>query len=234
MADGVVFCATCGARLAPPTVGAPAPGMMPPMQPMQTRGTSGLAIAGFVCSFFCGLAGFVLSILGLSQIKKSNGALGGKGLAIAGIVLSCFSLIGLLAAVSIPAFVSYMHKAKTTEATLVLNRLGKSAKAYFIEHGAFPTGFAPLTPSDSCCHNPGAKCPAIASDWQTPAWRELDFEVDAPSNYQFSYVSTGTSFDATAVGDLDCDEQMATYHLHIEAMSGNPVMTITNPPPDVY
>ena len=55
--------------------------------------TNGLAIAGFVVSFFCAIVGLVLSLVALSQINNSKIPLGGKGLAIAGMVIS---LVGLL------------------------------------------------------------------------------------------------------------------------------------------
>ncbi len=48
--------------------------------------TNGLAIAGFVLAFFMPLVGLVLSIVGLTQIKKRHQ--NGEGLAIAGIVIS--------------------------------------------------------------------------------------------------------------------------------------------------
>ena len=47
--------------------------------------TNGLAIASFVCSFFCGILGVIFGIIAISQINKTNG--NGKGLAIAGICL---------------------------------------------------------------------------------------------------------------------------------------------------
>src|SRR5438046_2523092 len=123
--------------------------VMPPPMPMQQTRTSGLAIAGFVCAFLCSLLGLILSILGLSEINKSHGAVTGRGLAIAGIVISSLSMIvGILAAIAIPAFVDYAKKGKKTEASLQLNMLGKKAKNYYIENGRFPTGSAPLTPSE--------------------------------------------------------------------------------------
>lgn len=55
--------------------------------------TSGMAIAGFVLSFFCGLLGLIFSAVAMSQIKKSNGALKGNGLAIAGLVISIVAIL---------------------------------------------------------------------------------------------------------------------------------------------
>lgn len=52
---------------------------------------NGLAIAGFICSFFVSLLGLILSIVGLNQIKKQGGK--GKGLAIAGIIISAAGMV---------------------------------------------------------------------------------------------------------------------------------------------
>ncbi|HIW03937.1 MAG TPA: DUF4190 domain-containing protein [Firmicutes bacterium] len=51
-----------------------------------SKPANGLAIAGFVCSFFVALVGLILSIVGLNKSKELQGS--GKGLAIAGIALS--------------------------------------------------------------------------------------------------------------------------------------------------
>jgi hypothetical protein len=92
------FCWQCSNNLyAPPGMGGPGmqqpgmPGMMPP--PMMQPRTSGMAIAGFVCSFLCGILGLIFSIIGYNQIKKSNGALTGGGLAIAGIIISILQFV---------------------------------------------------------------------------------------------------------------------------------------------
>ena len=65
----------------------------------QASGTNGLAIASLVLSFFCSLAGLICGIIALNQIKRTGQ--GGRGLAIAGIVISALSIviaIGLVAA----------------------------------------------------------------------------------------------------------------------------------------
>ena len=75
--------------------------------PQKATGTSGKAIASLVLGLLSivgmcltGIPGLIFGILGLSEIGKSNGRLGGKGLAIAGIVLSCLftfiSTVGML------------------------------------------------------------------------------------------------------------------------------------------
>jgi uncharacterized protein DUF4190/zinc ribbon protein len=83
------FCSQCATNLLAPYGAGPA-GL-----PQMTR-TSGMAIAGFILSFFCGLLGLIFSIIGYSECKKSNGTVTGEGLALAGIIISILSfLIGI-------------------------------------------------------------------------------------------------------------------------------------------
>lgn len=57
--------------------------------------TNGMAIAGFILSFFCGFPlGLIFSIIGLTQAKKCNS---GKGLAIAGLIISIVEVIVIVA-----------------------------------------------------------------------------------------------------------------------------------------
>jgi uncharacterized protein DUF4190/zinc ribbon protein len=81
------FCSQCATSLmVPPHL---AGGAMYGMAPR----TSGMAIAGFVLSFFCGLLGLIFSIIGYNECKKSNGMVTGEGLAVAGIVISIVMLL---------------------------------------------------------------------------------------------------------------------------------------------
>jgi hypothetical protein len=90
-APNAAFCSQCATNLlVPPHL---MHGMGTPVMPR----TSGMAIAGFVLSFFCGLLGLIFSAIGYSECKKSNGMVTGEGLAIAGIIISIVSfLIGIV------------------------------------------------------------------------------------------------------------------------------------------
>jgi zinc-ribbon domain len=79
------FCSQCATSLMVPPHLAGAPHMMPR--------TSGMAIAGFVLSFLCGLLGLIFSIIGYNECKKSGGAITGEGLAIAGIIISIVNML---------------------------------------------------------------------------------------------------------------------------------------------
>jgi hypothetical protein len=54
-------------------------------------GTNGMAIAGFVLAFFCTPLGIVFSAVGLNQTNRTGQK--GRGLAIAGLVISIVSII---------------------------------------------------------------------------------------------------------------------------------------------
>ena len=53
--------------------------------------TNGMAIAGFVCSFFIPLLGWIFGGIGLSKSRKMNGK--GKGFSIAAIVIATINSI---------------------------------------------------------------------------------------------------------------------------------------------
>jgi type II secretory pathway pseudopilin PulG len=210
----------------------------PPTAPPPYR-TSGLAIAGFVCSFFCGVLGLILSILGRNECKRSGGTVGGEGLALAGIIISsvflALSVLGMLAAVVIPSFMDYTKRSKKSEVALQLNKLGKNAKRAFVETGSFPPGTAPLTPPEPCCGQPRNHCRAVPELYAAdPAWKALDFQIDEPTLFQYSYSASadGQSFIAKAVGDLDCDGTFITYELRGTMTNGNPSITYIEPPPN--
>jgi hypothetical protein len=70
------------------------------------RRTSGMAIAGFVLSFFCSVLGLIFSILGYNECKRSNGTVEGQGLAMAGIIISIVSLaLGVIYIIFVAAVV---------------------------------------------------------------------------------------------------------------------------------
>ncbi|NEG69800.1 DUF4190 domain-containing protein [Bifidobacterium choloepi] len=65
------------------------PGYQPPV-PQYPNRWNGMAIAGFICSFFFAIVGLVLSIVGLVQVNKTRER--GRGLAIAGICISAVEI----------------------------------------------------------------------------------------------------------------------------------------------
>jgi type IV pilus assembly protein PilA len=135
------------------------------------------------------------------------------------------AIIGILAAVAIPAFMKYIRRSKTTEATMNVRKLFDSSVSYFEgEHAdvggnilpkQFPTSVGPAPAANSCCGQAGDKCKPVATNFDAPEWAALNFSVDDPFYYWYQYVSAGTetaaTFQAYAYGNLDCDNIYATF-----------------------
>jgi type IV pilus assembly protein PilA len=146
------------------------------------------------------------------------------------------AIIGILAAVAIPAFMKYIRRSKTVEATMNVRKLFDSSVAYFEgEHSTstgtilakqFPaTVLAISPPLVTCCLQVGGKCKPDPATFQDAAgvWSALNFSVDDPFYFSYNYTSAGLDtaavFSAFAYGDLDCDAIYSTY------MRGGSVMT---------
>ena len=146
------------------------------------------------------------------------------------------AIIGILAAVAIPAFLDYMKKAKRGEAELSLNAMEKGAGTYYVENNsAFPATAAAITPGARCCTIAGGKCPVVQADWVGPAatptaWDLLNFEMTKPFLFQYTYTPNAAGFDAIATGDLDCDTTTFNYTLSgVIAATGNPTYSLAKP-----
>jgi len=119
---------------------------------------------------------------------------------------------------------------KRSEAELNLDAIKKSAKTYFVERAEYPRGSAGPTPSKPCCEYPTRKCPANPSDWEgVPTWDALDFTVTEDHYFQYSYESDGSTYEARAVGDLDCDGTTVTYVMRGRSDNGNPTTELEAP-----
>jgi len=191
--------------------------------------TSGLAIAALVLSILIcfplfPLVGLILGIVAMVKIN-SNPNLGGKGLAIAAIIVGgvgIFISFGVTAAVAIPAFISYIRSAKQAEVDGRLHEIARSAQSYYgAEHmtatgAALPPQFpasTPVTPERSCAENADGRCQPDPAAWQNPTWQALNFSISEPHYYRYQFVSEGTAFTARALGDLDNDGIFSTFEL---------------------
>jgi prepilin-type N-terminal cleavage/methylation domain-containing protein len=140
------------------------------------------------------------------------------------------AIIGILAAVAIPAFMKNSRKAKTTEATTNVKKMYDGARSYFEEEmnargsitpiaKQFPDPAAVTTAPalGACCLAAGKKCAPSPALWADPSWQALKFSMDDPHYYSYTYLSSGTDatsqFTARANGDLDCDTSYSTFEM---------------------
>jgi type II secretory pathway pseudopilin PulG len=152
------------------------------------------------------------------------------------------AIIGILAAVAIPAFMDYMKRSKKTEASLQLNKIGKNSKRQYQETSKYVTGTAPTTPSQpgsgGCCdgtgkngNNPNHCAPDLTpGGFGHPVWQALDFSIEEDTLFYYDYNGTATSYTAMATGDLDCDANQITYVLTGTAVNGQPAYSLSEPP----
>jgi len=141
------------------------------------------------------------------------------------------AIIGILAAVAIPAFMKNAKKAKTTEATLNVKKMYDGAISYFQEEKnaagspvpiakQFPdTPGTPIAPAlTACCGATGQKCLPVANLWTDATWQALKFSMDDPHYFSYGYTHNAASTGLTAIGngateyffadahgDLNCD-----------------------------
>jgi type IV pilus assembly protein PilA len=129
------------------------------------------------------------------------------------------AILGILAAVAIPAFIKYIRRSKTTEAAMNLRKLYDSSVSYYegdhtdVNGSIVPKQFsAPQawTPAQgACCPDKCVPNPAI---WQTPTWQSLNFGVDDPHYFSYQVAAdigngsaTGDRQQLQASADLNCD-----------------------------
>ena len=137
------------------------------------------------------------------------------------------AILGLLAAIAIPAFTKYVRRSKTTEAVMNLRKLFDGSVAYYERdfsdrHGGtivsqFPgVGKFNVSPGNNpCCGQVGDKCEPDPDAWDAPVWQGLNFAVDDPHYYWYVYVAEGigqkSAFTARALGNLNCNNSFSTF-----------------------
>jgi hypothetical protein len=122
----------------------------PPLSSQAPPQTSGLAIGSMICGILgfltaglTGLPAVILGHIGLSQIKKSGGALGGGGFAITGLITGYITVlilpIAVVAGLLAPLILRTQVKADQVEMISNMKMVGLSLLEFDQEFGGFPS-----------------------------------------------------------------------------------------------
>jgi type IV pilus assembly protein PilA len=139
------------------------------------------------------------------------------------------AILGILAALAIPAFIGYVRRSKTGEATGNVNSLFKSAASYFSQErsgrGVQSTvssycivgddGISPGTPN-AAKQNYTASTNAKALGFQIADYVYFGYEIDSSQVAGTCGVGSGVDvYTMRAYGDLDGDTLRSTFELAI-------------------
>lgn len=137
------------------------------------------------------------------------------------------AIIGILAAVAIPAFLKYIKKSKTSEATTQIRKIYDGQVAYFlIDHidvmgSILSRQFVSAGPEPSTVPS-GIR---VQGNWSGEGWVALKIALDAPVRYRYSSVTSGTGtnsvFTARAEGDLDGDGTTSLFQRNASINPGD-------------
>jgi type II secretory pathway pseudopilin PulG len=169
-----------------------------------TKKGNGLPITAVVLSalFFLPIVPLVGLVLGIVALTTGRS----KAISIVAICLGAFFtlMMGVYAAIAIPAFMKYIERAKEAEARSNLSIMATEA-ASLTEDRASGLPDAAWTPAGSACAQPDHKFPVEPEVWQREPWRTFGFHIDRPHYFQYraTRVSGGFHFEARA--DLRCN-----------------------------
>ncbi len=136
------------------------------------------------------------------------------------------AIIGILAAIAVPAFSRYVKKARTAEAVGHLNKEWAGSLSYFVtDHtngsgGVLPQQFpgpsAAWASASECACQTGQRCGSGNPVWATDlVWLSLNFSIPDAHHYMPGYSGSGTGvsarFTAYAKGDMNCNNTLAEF-----------------------
>jgi type IV pilus assembly protein PilA len=147
------------------------------------------------------------------------------------------AILGILAAVAIPAFINYMKRAKTTEATINVDRIYEGTVAYFekkhVYRGVSRVSGSNCLPAVST--QPATVPKGVEEIGANPAWyvkrstwEGLDFAVADNHYYRYTFRTdapnqcaiTTATFDSIAQGDIDGNGVTSLFMRQAEVVSG--------------
>ena len=137
------------------------------------------------------------------------------------------AIIGIIAAIAIPAFTRYVKRSRTAEVPGFLNKQWSGSVTYYMTDFTGAGTNAPLPRQfpgpaggweigTDCCLGAGGQCPGSSPVWTTDGvWLALKFAIPDAHYYLPGYSSSGTGtnaqFTAYARGNLNCDDKYSEF-----------------------
>ncbi|MFA5089812.1 MAG: type II secretion system protein GspG [Candidatus Omnitrophota bacterium] len=115
------------------------------MQEQVKSKVSGLAIAGLICAILATLLfgiivaviGLVLGLIAFKQINHSKGAIKGRGIAMAAIIIAIAGTV-LRLAIAIPQFIKMNERAKVAASLSNIAAIRTTLEMYKLDNGSYP------------------------------------------------------------------------------------------------
>ncbi|MCU1276755.1 MAG: hypothetical protein JWM53_301 [bacterium] len=194
------------------------------MQQAAKKKGNGLAITALVLSalFFLPIIPFFGLVLGIIALATGRS----KPISIVAVCLGAFFTLmtGVYAAVAIPAFMKYIRRSKTVEASMNTRLLADAVARLSAQQWA-DLAESDWTPAGSACSQPNGKFPVDASAFGGEPWATIGFSVRDPHYYQYRVRRDAGGFVAEARGDLDCDGKFSHFARAIKPDGAGPLTT---------
>jgi len=205
--------------------GAPRPGSPPPLTgatpPSQPQAkTSGMAVASLVLGLlgFCGITavtGLILGIAAQVKISRSGGRLKGKGLAVAGIVVSGFMLLvslAIMAGLLLPALAKVRQRTQTYTCSNNAQKVALAVRLYAEEN-------------DGKCPPAVNWCDAVASNLPGPDTFKCPQRRGEQSGFGFNAKLAGRTLSSIPPDTVMIFESSGGWNF-----TGGPDDVVANPP----
>lgn len=140
------------------------------------------------------------------------------------------AILGILAAVAVPAYINYMRRAKTSEAAIAIKTISHGALTYYrAEHRRGVSRHLPVdvdkTPAAVSAGTKNEMKPETLREFtDNPTWVSLGFSPGSPFYYSYAFESDcssrvcqdGDTATVSAFGDLDGDGNISTFYRQLQ------------------